>query len=342
MSERAPTFGLFLNMGANLASTPEGVFDLTRRQARAADELGYHDLWVTEHHFIRFGLNPSPFAAAGFLLGMTERVRVGTAVVLSPLHHHVAVAEQASLLDQFSAGRFDLGVGRGGYVRDYDVYGIDTAAWDPEPELTLDAVLALWRGGPVHAAEPDVGIQPPVRAAGRPGLFVASSTEAAVKRAAVEGLALQHYFAVPVDGRVELEHRYRDAGGDPDAGHVHTLIVIVTDGDGTADRDRLRAALTQSLRDGDHPGVPNQADRHVGPDGQPLDRATMAEFVAAGAIVGPPSRVVDELGAFVDATGARRLVLYPESIGDASLTMGSIERFAAEVAPQLVGSRPTR
>jgi len=51
-------FGLFLNMGADLGETHQDVFDFTIEQADAAEELGYHDLWITEHHFIRFGLKP--------------------------------------------------------------------------------------------------------------------------------------------------------------------------------------------------------------------------------------------------------------------------------------------
>ena len=94
------TFGLFLNMGANLAPTTAGVFDLTLREADAAEQLGYDELWVTEHHFIRFGINPSALTTAGFLLGRTERIRVGTAVTLSPLLHPVEMAERSATVGE--------------------------------------------------------------------------------------------------------------------------------------------------------------------------------------------------------------------------------------------------
>jgi alkanesulfonate monooxygenase SsuD/methylene tetrahydromethanopterin reductase-like flavin-dependent oxidoreductase (luciferase family) len=333
----SPTFGLYLNMGANLASTPEGVFDLTRRQTDAAEELGYHDVWVTEHHFIRFGINPSALTASGFLLGRTRRLRVGTAVVLSPLHHPVDLAERAALLDQLGEGRFDLGLGRGGYARDYPALDVDTARWNSEPDATLDAVLGLWRGGPVNPDEPDVGIQPPPRTAAHPPVFLATSSDRALETAATRGVALQHYFATAAPARVALEERYVEAGGDPSAGHVHHLIAIVTDGD-VAARDQLRAALTQSFHDGDHPHLPQVPDRHHAPDGTPLDRGALAGMVADGAILGPPAQVVDQLGAFIAETGARRVVLYQEAIADSEATMCSIERFASEVAPQLTAS----
>ena len=83
-AKRDVTFGLFLNAGEMLASTHEAVFDLTLEQARLAETLGFHDVWVTEHHFIPFGINSNALTLAAFLLGQTERLRVGTAVTLAP------------------------------------------------------------------------------------------------------------------------------------------------------------------------------------------------------------------------------------------------------------------
>jgi alkanesulfonate monooxygenase SsuD/methylene tetrahydromethanopterin reductase-like flavin-dependent oxidoreductase (luciferase family) len=334
-----PTFGVFLNLGAQLGPTPEAVFDLTRRQAQAADDLGYHDLWLTEHHFIPFGINPSALTSAAFLLGHTRRVRVGTAVALAPLYHPVDLAERTALLDQWSDGRFDLGIGRGGYLRDYQVLGVDTTRWDAEPETTADTLLDLWQRRTGDGTV--VTIEPPVRTRPHPPLFLGTSTDKGIAGAARHGLALQHYFATPARIRLDVETRYAklhaelhgdDAGSTPD--HLHTLIVVVADDEAPA-REQLAAALTESFVAGHHPTVPQAPDRHVGPDGRPLDRATLAGYVARGAIVGSPAAVVDGLGAFIAETGARRLVLYHEAIADARLTLGSLERFAIDVAPQL-------
>lgn len=315
--------GLLLNLGANLGASAGEVFELTRRQVAVAEDAGYHDVWVTEHHFIDFGINPSALTSAAFLLGCTSRLRVGTAVVLSPLLHPVDVAERAALLDQWSGGRFDLGLGRGGYLRDYEVLGVDTARWDDEPEATVTALLDLWR-------DDDTLVRPAPATRPHPPLLLATSSERGIACAAANGLALQHYFAVPAEARVAVEARYDELRGDvavPAPDHLHTLIVVVAgDVDGT--RARLAAALTESFAAGDHPHVPHAPERHG-------DRAALAGFVAEGAIVGPPARVVDELGAFVERTGARRLALYTEAVADATATLDSIERFAADVAPQL-------
>lgn len=320
-------FGVLLNMGAGLADTPEGVFDLTLRQAVSAERLGYADVWVTEHHFIEFGINPSALTTASFLLGRTERVRVGTAVVLSPLRHPVELAEQAALLDQLSGGRFDLGLGRGGYRRDFEMLDIDMTRWDDEPRASVQRLLELWSG-----TRDTTAIQPPPHTRPHPPLLLATSSSPGITFAARNQLALQHYFATPVPQRLAVEAAYREIRPEGPA-HLHTLIVIVDDTAGR--RDQLAAALRRSFRAGEHPHVPQAVNRHVGPDGKPADSAAMAAQVAANAIIGSPAQVVDELGAFIDTTGARRIAIYPEAIADAEVTLKSLENFAGLVAPQL-------
>ncbi|CAA0130997.1 Alkanal monooxygenase alpha chain [Mycolicibacterium vanbaalenii] len=314
-------------MGAALGETPEDIFDSTLSQASLAEELHYDELWVTEHHFIRFGINPSALTTAAFLLGRTHTIRVGTSVVLSPLCHPVELAERTALLDHLSQGRFELGLGRGGYRRDYELLDIDFTRWDDEPQATATRLLDIW-STPREPAE----IQPPPRTSPHPSLLMATSSEAGVKCAATNSLALQHYFATPVAARTALEKRYRDiSGADPD--HLHTIIAVVNDAPDA--RERLRAALRQSFRDGEHPHVPQAPARHFGPDGAPIDADAMADMVAAGAIVGSVGYVVDKLGDFIIETGARRIAVYHEAIGDAALAMDSLRSFAEHVIPQL-------
>jgi alkanesulfonate monooxygenase SsuD/methylene tetrahydromethanopterin reductase-like flavin-dependent oxidoreductase (luciferase family) len=328
--DRSLSFGVLLNMGAALGATPEAVFDLTLEQAAVAEQLGYAHLWVTEHHFIRFGINPSALAAAAFLLGRTSRIRVGTSVVLSPLCHPIELGERAALLDQLSHGRFDLGLGRGGYRRDYEVLDIDFGRWDDEPQASAQRLLDVW------TTPGAVDVQPPPRTRPHPELLLATASAPGVEFAARNGLALQHYFATPAEHRVQLETRYRELSGETAVSprHLHTLIVVVVD-DAPARRDQLASALRRSFRDGDHPLVPQAPNRHVGPDGAPLDPDAMASLVADHAIIGAPSQVVDELGQFIEVTGARRIALFHEAIGDPAATINSLHDFALHVAPQL-------
>ncbi len=319
------TFGLFLNMGANLAPTTAGVFDLTLREADAAEQLGYDELWVTEHHFIRFGINPSALTTAGFMLGRTERIRVGTAVTLSPLLHPVEMAERSALLDQLSGGRFSLGLGRGGYRKDYDVLGVDFARWDDEPASSARQILTHWA--------PESDLQPAPLTQPHPELLLGTTGAAGLELAARNGLALQHYFAMPAEPRVQIEQAYRsfDPVGDPR--HLHTLTVIVDDDPDI--RHRLEKVALQSFKDGDHPHVPQAPEFHVGPDGKPLTSEDQVKMAVHAAIVGSVEQVVDGLGRFIETTGARRLAFYAEAIADADITMRTITDLSEKVIPQL-------
>ncbi len=327
-------YGLFLNLGANLGSDAGEVMDLTLAQAELAERVGFGDLWVSEHHFIPFGLNPSALTTAGFLLGRTSRLRVGTAVVLSPLQRPLAIAEQAVLLDRLSGGRFDLGIGRGGYLKDYELLGVDTSRWDEEPLATARAFLDACRGGDLAAEDHITGpgtIQPEPLTRPHPPLLLATSSPENVEFAAANGLALQHYFASPVESRVELERAYAAADPVAEVDHLHQLIAVVTD-----DEERTRAALCDALATsfghGDWPKVPQQPERHVGPDGEPIDRGSMARFVANGAIVGDAASVVEQLADFRERTGARRIAIYAEAIADRGITLQTIEALGSALA----------
>jgi alkanesulfonate monooxygenase SsuD/methylene tetrahydromethanopterin reductase-like flavin-dependent oxidoreductase (luciferase family) len=102
--------GVFL-LAAGFPSQSDGeVLTAAVQAAVAAERAGFDDVWLAEHHFMSYGICPSAVTLAGYVLGQTERVDVGTAVSVLSARHPVALAEQAALLDQVSGGRFRLGV----------------------------------------------------------------------------------------------------------------------------------------------------------------------------------------------------------------------------------------
>ncbi|MEM7276151.1 MAG: LLM class flavin-dependent oxidoreductase [Actinomycetota bacterium] len=329
------TYGLFLNMGENIAGSAQDVVRLTIEQAQLAEELGFHDLWLTEHHFIPFGINPSALTAAAFLLGRTERIRVGTAVTLSPLYHPIELAERAALLDQMSGGRFDLGIGRGGYLKDYEVLDVDPVRWTEEPLASATTILDAWVDGdltrPDHTTGPS-RLQPPPLTGPHPPLFLATRSPEAITFAAERGLPLQHYFAVPVEARVAQQQVYAEANPAADVAHLHTLIVVATD-DEPATREHLAARLTESFIAGHWPNVPGAGSGHADADGKPLDRSVMARRVAEGAIIGTPAEIRAQLAEFQAVTGARRLAFYVEAIADADVIRNTIAALAPVTVP---------
>ncbi|MBI3328008.1 MAG: LLM class flavin-dependent oxidoreductase, partial [Nitrospinae bacterium] len=83
------------------------------QEAQLAERVGFDSLLIGEHHQQAFGLLPSPFLVDTAIALRTERLRVGTGVLLLPLYHPVHVAEDAATLDVISKGRLILGVGQG-------------------------------------------------------------------------------------------------------------------------------------------------------------------------------------------------------------------------------------
>ena len=110
-----------------LPGTPQSLADLYRdhlEEAVLAEELGFDCVWASEHHFSPDAWSPSPFTFLAAVAGRTERVRLGTFVLLLPLHNPLRVAEDVAVLDNISEGRVDLGVGVGSAPNEFATFGI--------------------------------------------------------------------------------------------------------------------------------------------------------------------------------------------------------------------------
>lgn len=90
-----------------------------------AEALGYDHVWLTEHHFTEDAYNPVPLAMAAGIATVTSRIRIGTFVMLMPFIHPVRAAEEITLADILSNGRFDIGVGQGYTHDEFNAFGID-------------------------------------------------------------------------------------------------------------------------------------------------------------------------------------------------------------------------
>ncbi|ALG68837.1 LLM class flavin-dependent oxidoreductase [Beggiatoa leptomitoformis] len=79
-----------------------------------ADELGFNEAWLAEHHFNATGASPSIFPLLTHGLAITRQIQVGAAAILLPFHHPIQVAEDLATIDLLSDNRLLVGVARGG------------------------------------------------------------------------------------------------------------------------------------------------------------------------------------------------------------------------------------
>ena len=111
-------FGISLPNFGHMAQV-DGIIEI----ARKAEELGYSSLWAAERLIVPIPPNQSwsrrdptafePVVTLSYIAGMTERIHLGTAIVILPIRNPVLLARAAASLDVLSGGRFELGVGVG-------------------------------------------------------------------------------------------------------------------------------------------------------------------------------------------------------------------------------------
>ncbi len=114
-------FGYFLNQNnLGLAKPFDRVIAEGRDIAQYCDRTGWHSIWNTEHHFGHEGLEvcPNPVMMGTDLAARTERIRIGQAANIVTFRHPIQLAEDLAMLDHMSAGRLEVGVGRGVYPRE--------------------------------------------------------------------------------------------------------------------------------------------------------------------------------------------------------------------------------
>ena len=108
------------------------VYQNELRLADLAEPLGYESIWGVEHHFTDYTMCPDVLQFLSYLAGRTEKVLLGSMVVVLPWHNPVKVAERFSVLDHLSGGRAVVGVGRGLARVEYDGFQLDMSESRPK------------------------------------------------------------------------------------------------------------------------------------------------------------------------------------------------------------------
>lgn len=156
--------------------SPSRLYGFTLEACQEAERLGAGSAWFSEHHLFVDDYLPSPLTFAAAAAARTSRIRLGTAVLIAPLHHPAEIAEQCAVVDILSDGRLDLGLGTGYRVPEFALYDASLTAKYAKTDATARRLRELWRAdgirpGPVQDRLPIwMGYQGP-QGARRAGLL---------------------------------------------------------------------------------------------------------------------------------------------------------------------------
>ncbi len=196
------------------------------RQMQIAETLGYDTIWLTEHHFAEDGYSPSLLPIAGAIAGMTSRVRIGTFLLLLPLHNAVRVAEDAATVDILANGRFDLGLGQGYSPAEFEGYGIPRSERASRMEEGIAVIRGMWTQDPFsyqgkHYNLKNISMVPKPPQTPHPPMWIGASQPKAVERAARLGC---HFLGGGDSGSQQLyDAALQKYGHDPKDYHAAQL-----------------------------------------------------------------------------------------------------------------------
>lgn len=138
-------FGMFHEFQRREGQTEADAFAESFALVDAAEEAGLDVMWLAElHNAPERSVLAAPLAIASAIAMRTKRMKIGIAVQVLPLCHPLRIAEEAATVDHISQGRLIFGVGRSGFPRTYQAYGISYAESRERMVEVLEIVKRAW------------------------------------------------------------------------------------------------------------------------------------------------------------------------------------------------------
>jgi alkanesulfonate monooxygenase SsuD/methylene tetrahydromethanopterin reductase-like flavin-dependent oxidoreductase (luciferase family) len=180
-----------------------------------AEDLGYHSVFVVEHHFTGVGQLSASLNFLSYLAGRTRRIRLGSAVVVLPWHNPVLLAEQVATLDLLSDGRFDFGVGKGYRQPEFAGFAIPIEEATERFEEAMAFLRKAWTatGRFSHHGKrwhfDNIIIEPRPTQRPHPPLWMGAGSFESIRRAAQGGFNLLLDQIAPIDLTIERVAHYK-------------------------------------------------------------------------------------------------------------------------------------
>lgn len=313
--------------------TPFGKYKEAIELARMAEDLGYHSVWVSEHHGDPDNYLSSLFTLCSAIAQETERIRIGTYIALAPFYDPLRLASDAASVDLLSGGRFVLGLGLGYRDREFERYF--QVPKSERVRRTTDAIeicRRAWEGetfsyeGDVFQYE-DIRVNPaPTRGSDLP-IYLAAVSEPAIRRTVrrADGVLFNTFSFVERLG--ESVALVEDEGADRGEFEVIDSVEISV-GD-------TREEAWQKVSD----GAKYVHSRYAEEAAESSDPMELPGSENAQSVVqyGPAEQLIEDLEPYQDLLGSNgELIAWIDHPGMRfEDTRDSVRRFALEVIPHL-------
>jgi alkanesulfonate monooxygenase len=306
-------FGLALENFTPADKTPDVQSIVT--YARRAEELGYESLWAWDHMFLGSG-RPFPFldslTTLALLTAHTERVELGTGILVLPLRRAAVLAKTAATIEIMSGGRLTLGMAVGWYEREFDACGVPFKQRGRIFEENLALMKEFWTGERVSGTAGGIDFRnaimlPKPAPRARPRLLIGGYVDRVLKRVAEKGDGWLTYFYEPGPFRTawqRIREHAENAGRDP--GELENMA-------------QLPLCIDESFEAADARARQYIADY--------FDLPAWSESTAESSIRGTPEQCAEQIAAQAEA-GVQHICLCP-----CNYELEQVERFAAEVMP---------
>lgn len=308
-----------------------------------AEALGFHGLFLVEHHFTGNGQVSDSLGFLKYLAAKTTTMRLGTAVIVLPWHNPALLAEQIATVDLLSNGRFDFGIGRGYRQNEFDGFCIDIEEAEARYRECLDFMRSAWaaKGRFSHHGTywnfSDIVVEPEPVQRPHPPIWVGAGSTRSIEAAAREGfniLLSQHGTPEEIGAKIATYREAREAAGHAyhpgSVGLTRALHVVYTD----AERDAahvLRNEFMLNVQNLANKGAASGTGFYKGYH----DDADMRAATEAEALIGDPEEIAGRVAAYRD-NGVDYILML-----DVSGSRAALQTFGREVMPQFVTSGAT-
>ncbi|MDB5863756.1 MAG: hypothetical protein JWO70_1562 [Betaproteobacteria bacterium] len=292
-----------------------------------ADRLGYESVFLVEHHFTGVGQLSASLNLLTYLAAVTRRIRLGTAVLVLPWHNPALLAEQVATLDVLSAGRVDLGIGRGYRKAEFEQFCIPVTEAQERFDECLEFLQKAWttEGRFTHEGKHwrynQIVVEPEPVQRPHPPIWMAGGSPESIARVATSNFNLLldqvGSMALTFD-RLRTYLDTQEKNGRP--------------------RDAGRVAVARALHI-----VRNEADRKKALERRAENLKNIGELarkpgstealVDDGALIGTPGEVIEKIRGL--AEGGVEYILLTNAV----VTRESLLEFSQEIMPHVAPAR---